>query len=172
MAVYETEDSLWCPPRYFLLTGIILLPLWVKKIKDNYLIHTHKSVPSKYWRGHGAHACTHTSQHKLCRALFLPSPAGTQSPGSPFLRAFAPAWPLSSSAAPPGTLAGWRCKTHSLHTGCTGAASIKLFLHVPVLRLFIYGTLLSGCILVCDHCLPDNWQIAWLQLTWCEDDAW
>lgn len=29
--------------------------------------------------------------------------------------------------------------------------------------------LLSRCILICNHCLLANWQIVWLQLTWCGD---
>lgn len=50
------------------------------------------------------------------KAFYWPSQAGIQSPESPSLPAFAPASPLSSSTAPPGTPAEWHCNmnTHIL----------------------------------------------------------
>lgn len=64
---------------------------------------------------------TWTCKHKFVSVMALhePSQAGTQSPGNPSHQAFAPAWPLSSSTAPPGRPARWHCNvntvTHMLH---------------------------------------------------------
>ena len=66
----------------------------------------------------------------LSRPFYWPSPVDTQSPGSLFLQASAPAWPLSSSTAPPRTPAAWHCNTHTVHTCCINAC-VEIFDWIP-----------------------------------------
>lgn len=153
----ETGDSSWRLPGYFLLTCVILLLLRAKKIKYNCFMHTHISVTSAQWGGHGARACTHTCQHKLscagpCSYLLQQVPNHQEALSSEHLLLHGH-WALQQLHQERQQGGAAR------HTPLLTAALVLLATSRFCMFLFCASlfTLLSGCILVCDHCLPDNW---------------